>query len=145
MLGRALPLARQLLLSPSAQQALAACVVCDTRPACAGVAAAAGASCAPSAHFATNSHDIFNIHRAAPNNNEQTHFDFTEANYAHAAEIISRYPPNYKASAVIPLLDLAQQQNQGWLPLAALNRVAKASCRVQGIDDDGSLSLPDIT
>ena len=41
------------------------------------------------------------------------------------AEIISRYPSNYKQSAVIPLLDLAQQQNSGWLSLAALNRVAK--------------------
>lgn len=41
------------------------------------------------------------------------------------AEIISRYPTNYKASALIPLLDLAQQQNDGWLSLAAMNRVAK--------------------
>ena len=41
------------------------------------------------------------------------------------AEVISRYPSNYKASALIPLLDLAQQQNAGWLSLAAMNRVAK--------------------
>jgi hypothetical protein len=41
------------------------------------------------------------------------------------AEIIGRYPPNYKASAVIPVLDIAQQQNNGWLSLAAMNRVAK--------------------
>jgi NADH dehydrogenase (ubiquinone) flavoprotein 2 len=41
------------------------------------------------------------------------------------AEVISRYPSNYKASALIPLLDLAQQQNDGWLSLAAMNRVAK--------------------
>jgi NADH dehydrogenase (ubiquinone) flavoprotein 2 len=41
------------------------------------------------------------------------------------AEIIARYPPNYKASACIPVLDIAQQQNQGWLSLAAMNRVAK--------------------
>lgn len=40
-------------------------------------------------------------------------------------EIISRYPPNYKASAVIPVLDIAQQQNGGWLSLAAMNRVAQ--------------------
>lgn len=44
---------------------------------------------------------------------------------AQVAEIMSRYPTNYKASAVIPLLDLAQQQNDGWLSLAAMNRVAK--------------------
>jgi NADH dehydrogenase (ubiquinone) flavoprotein 2 len=32
---------------------------------------------------------------------------------------------NYKQSACIPLLDLAQKQNNGWLSLAAMNRVAK--------------------
>ena len=37
---------------------------------------------------------------------------------------MSRYPSNYKQSAVIPLLDLAQQQNGGWLSLAALTRVS---------------------
>ena len=41
------------------------------------------------------------------------------------AEILSRFPSNYKQSACIPLLDLAQQQNGGWLNLAAMNRVAK--------------------
>eukprot|EP00887_Chlorella_sp_A99_P004613 scaffold4.g4613.t1 len=75
--------------------------------------------------FATNSHDIFNVHRHEAHNNWQTEFDFTEANYEKAAQIIARYPSNYKQSAVIPLLDLAQQQNGGWLSLAALNRVAK--------------------
>lgn len=44
---------------------------------------------------------------------------------SQVAEIIARYPPNYKASAVIPVLDIAQQQNNGWLSLAAMNRVAK--------------------
>jgi len=45
------------------------------------------------------------------------------------AEVVSRYPSNYKQSAVIPLLDLAQQQNEGWLSLAAMNRVAEVSTR----------------
>jgi NADH dehydrogenase (ubiquinone) flavoprotein 2 len=40
-------------------------------------------------------------------------------------EIISRYPPNYRASAVIPVLDLAQQQNGGWLSLNTMNKVAQ--------------------
>jgi Thioredoxin-like [2Fe-2S] ferredoxin len=43
---------------------------------------------------------------------------------AQVADIMSRYPTNYKQSAVIPVLDLAQQQNGGWLSLAAMNRVA---------------------
>ena len=41
------------------------------------------------------------------------------------AEVLSAFPvSNYKQSACIPLLDLAQQQNGGWLNLAAMNRVA---------------------
>lgn len=63
-------------------------------------------------------------HHETEDNNEQTTFDFTQSNYKRVEEIIANYPPNYKASAVIPLLDLAQQQNGGWLPLAAMNRVA---------------------
>ena len=43
---------------------------------------------------------------------------------AQVADIMSRYPTNYKQSAVIPVLDLAQQQNGGWLSLASMNRVA---------------------
>eukprot|EP00873_Tetraselmis_striata_P034431 jgi/Tetstr1/454695/TSEL_004032.t1 len=77
------------------------------------------------AAFATNSTDIFNIHKHTPENNLETPFDFTEANYERVAEILSRYPSNYKASACIPVLDLAQQQNKGWLTLAAMNKVAE--------------------
>jgi NADH dehydrogenase (ubiquinone) flavoprotein 2 len=64
-------------------------------------------------------------HHDTPDNNKDTKFDFTDENYVRVAEIIGKYPPNYKASAVIPLLDLAQQQNGGWLTLAAMNQVAK--------------------
>ncbi len=39
--------------------------------------------------------------------------------------MLSRYPNNYKAGAIIPLLDLAQRQSGGWLPLAAMDKVAK--------------------
>lgn len=41
-----------------------------------------------------------------------------------AAEILTNFPTNYKASAVIPLLDLAQKQNQGWLSLNAMNKAS---------------------
>lgn len=47
--------------------------------------------------FATNSHDIFNVHKDSPENNMSTEFDFTPANYQRVAEIIARYPKNYKA------------------------------------------------
>lgn len=38
--------------------------------------------------------------------------------------ILDSYPENYKSSAVIPLLDVAQQQNDGFLSLAAMDKVA---------------------
>merc|ERR1711916_102039 len=36
-----------------------------------------------------------------------------------------RYPDNYKAAGIIPLLDLAQRQSGGYLPVAAMDKVAK--------------------
>jgi len=58
-------------------------------------------------------------------NTDTTPFDFTDENYLEIRKIMRKYPANYKSSAVIPLLDLAQRQNGGWLPLAAMNKVAK--------------------
>ena len=37
---------------------------------------------------------------------------------------MGRYPENYKQAGIIPLLDLAQRQSGGWLPLAAMDKVA---------------------
>eukprot|EP00775_Hariotina_reticulata_P009255 gene9255-9421_t len=68
---------------------------------------------------------IGSFEKHSPENNWNTEFDFTPENYKKVAEIIARYPPNYKSSACIPVLDIAQQQNNGWLSLAAMNRVAK--------------------
>ncbi len=51
-------------------------------------------------------------------------FAFGEENLAHARAIIAKYPPGRQASAVLPLLDLAQRQGGGWLPRAALDYVA---------------------
>lgn len=41
----------------------------------------------------------------------------------------SKYPSNYKQSAIIPLLDLAQRQCGNFVPLAAMNKVAEV-CEV---------------
>mmetsp|Transcript_10012 Transcript_10012/g.28745 ORF Transcript_10012/g.28745 Transcript_10012/m.28745 type:complete len:310 (-) Transcript_10012:10-939(-) len=110
------------LLAPRGAAAAAAARSCLVPPP--GNCSAAAASPALRS-FATNSTDIFNIHKNSPQNNLSTPFDFTDTNYEKVAEIMSRYPSNYKASAVIPLLDLAQQQNSGWLPLTAMNKVAE--------------------
>lgn len=65
------------------------------------------------------------MHHHNPDNNWETPFDFTDENYETAAEIVAQYPTNYKASAMIPMLDLAQKQNKGWLSLSAMNKVAE--------------------
>ena len=52
-------------------------------------------------------------------------FDFTEENLERAKAHIAKYPAGRQASAVLPLLDLAQRQHGGWLPRAAMDRVAE--------------------
>ena len=51
-------------------------------------------------------------------------FIFTAENLARAQTIIAKYPAGKQASAVLPLLDLAQRQSGNWLPQAALDYVA---------------------
>jgi len=51
-------------------------------------------------------------------------FSFTPENEAKAKRILARYPEGCKASAVLPLLLIAQEQHGGWLPRAAMDYVA---------------------
>jgi len=51
-------------------------------------------------------------------------FKFTPENFTKAQQVISRYPAGREQSAVMPLLVIAQQQHDGWLPKAAINYVA---------------------
>ncbi|MBO6755561.1 MAG: NADH-quinone oxidoreductase subunit E [Roseibium sp.] len=51
-------------------------------------------------------------------------FDFTPENLAWANKLIDRYPAGRQASAVIPLLWRAQEQNDGWVSEPAIRRVA---------------------
>lgn len=51
-------------------------------------------------------------------------FEFTPENLALAQRHISKYPAGKQVSAVMPLLDLAQRQCDGWLPQAAIRYVA---------------------
>jgi len=52
-------------------------------------------------------------------------FKFSEENTKKIKEILKRYPVKNKKSAVMPLLYLAQRQNQNWIPLAAIKYIAK--------------------
>ena len=55
---------------------------------------------------------------------QPTEFAFTSENLEKARAHIAKYPPGRQASAVLPLLDLAQRQHGGWLPRAAMDHVA---------------------
>ena len=51
-------------------------------------------------------------------------FAFTPENLEQAKAHIAKYPPGRQASAVLPLLYIAQEQQGGWLPRAAMDHVA---------------------
>jgi NADH-quinone oxidoreductase subunit E len=63
------------------------------------------------------------VRRLAENQPET--FAFTPENEARCEEILRKYPEGRKASAVIPLLWLAQKQNSNWLPKPAIEKVAQ--------------------
>jgi NADH-quinone oxidoreductase subunit E len=52
-------------------------------------------------------------------------FAFTPANLLWAREAIKKYPEGKQASAVIPLLWRAQEQNEGWVSKPAMEYVAE--------------------
>ena len=52
-------------------------------------------------------------------------FEWSEVNFTKITNIISKYPTGKQQSAVIPVLDLAQRQNEGWLSKNALEKVAE--------------------
>jgi NADH-quinone oxidoreductase subunit E len=52
-------------------------------------------------------------------------FSFTPANLSWAKEAIAKYPQGKQASAVIPILWRAQEQNGGWITRPAMEYVAK--------------------
>ncbi len=53
-----------------------------------------------------------------------TDFKFTAENEAKAQEILARYPEDRKKSGMLPLLDLAQRQNNNYLSAEAIQYVA---------------------
>lgn len=51
-------------------------------------------------------------------------FAFTPENRERAERIIARYPQGRQHSAIVPLFDIAQRQNGGWLSREAIEHVA---------------------
>lgn len=55
---------------------------------------------------------------------QPTSFEFTPENFKEAEKHIAKYPKGRQQSAVMPLLMLAQKQNNNWLTKAAMDYVA---------------------
>ena len=56
--------------------------------------------------------------------NQPASFIFSEENKEKIKDILKKYPDTKKKSAVMPLLYLAQRQNNNWIPLAAIQLIA---------------------
>jgi NADH-quinone oxidoreductase E subunit len=52
-------------------------------------------------------------------------FQFNSENQKKVSHILAKYPPERKKSAVMPLLDLAQRQNQNWISKDVIARIAE--------------------
>ncbi|KAI1389778.1 thioredoxin-like [2Fe-2S] ferredoxin-domain-containing protein [Hypoxylon trugodes] len=64
------------------------------------------------------------VHRNTPDNNPDLPFKFSAQNEEVIAQILKRYPPQYKKAAVMPLLDLGQRQH-GFTSISVMNEVAR--------------------
>lgn len=69
--------------------------------------------------------DVGFKHRDSAHNNPSTPFEFNADSKKQIEKIVARYPVQYKKAAVMPVLDVAQRQNGGWVSLTAMNAVAK--------------------
>ena len=56
--------------------------------------------------------------------NLNDNFSFNERNEREAEKILAKYPTDRKQSAIMPLLDLAQRQNDNWLSRDVVEYVA---------------------
>ena len=56
--------------------------------------------------------------------NPNVNFSFNKKNEREAVKILAKYPSDRKQSAIMPLLDLAQRQNDNWLSRDVVEYVA---------------------
>jgi NADH-quinone oxidoreductase subunit E len=62
--------------------------------------------------------------KIADENVQPNEFCFDKQNLILAKKILKIYPKNFKESSIMPLLSIAQNQNNGWLPKKAIEYVA---------------------
>jgi NADH dehydrogenase (ubiquinone) flavoprotein 2 len=67
------------------------------------------------------------VHKPETYNNDDTPFEFNEDSLKQIEWCLSKFPKNYKQSACIPVLYIAQEQEgaNNWLTLTAMNKVAE--------------------
>ena len=68
---------------------------------------------------------IVSHHVESKDNDDHVPFEFNDKSYKELEWILNKYPKNYKKSAVIPALFVAQKQNNNFLSLSAMKKVAK--------------------
>ena len=56
--------------------------------------------------------------------NQPARFSFNSENKRRIKAILAKYPKQRRASAVMPLLDLAQRQHDNWIPMKAIEEIA---------------------
>ncbi|MDC3234568.1 NADH-quinone oxidoreductase subunit NuoE [Candidatus Puniceispirillum sp.] len=56
--------------------------------------------------------------------NQPESFKFSKENEAEIKRVVAKYPKGRQASAVMPLLYLAQRQHENWIPMKAIELIA---------------------
>ena len=54
-------------------------------------------------------------------------FEWSDNNFIKIKNILNKYPQGKKQSAILPVLDIAQRQNNGWLSKQAIEKVSTIS------------------
>jgi len=66
------------------------------------------------------------VHRDTKESNAEIPFEWTEENLIRIQAIKNQYPYGHENNAsIMPVLDLAQRQYGGWLPLSVMDKVAE--------------------
>jgi NADH-quinone oxidoreductase E subunit len=65
-----------------------------------------------------------NFKKIANEELQPDNFSFSSENIVKAKDIVKMYPKNYRESSIMPLLSMAQSQNDGWLPKKAIEYVS---------------------
>ena len=59
------------------------------------------------------------------NYTDSSNFEWSDNNFNKIKKIINKYPQGKQQSAILPVLDIAQRQNKGWLSKQAIEKVGE--------------------